>query len=171
MWHEDDNLTPAQRQFAIEGVPLRPELLTDEQLARLEAHGVVNGCGPRVLGLPIPEYTFHRMCNEHDAAYWIGNTARERKAYDGAFLRGMRRSFEVRDGSARQPRWRIVRAIRRAWLRGAALRYYLAVRAVGWTCYHYGRRRDWVDLQAALDPALCRGVRFRKGKRGRHADR
>lgn len=92
-----------------------------ENINSLERSVICNGCGGKGGRFNPPEYNFTCDCNHHDFNYWLGGTKRDRKKADVQFLKALL-------VSANRMAWYDVR---RYWRRGAAYRYYWAVRAFG----------------------------------------
>lgn len=94
-----------------------------------------NGCGGKGGIFNPPDYMFTASCNHHDLNYWLGGTEEDRKKADAQFLEAMLHDAEA------APWWK------RWWLKGAAWRYYAAVRLVGGKFFSYGPEKTWDDLE------------------------
>jgi hypothetical protein len=79
-----------------------------------------NGCGGKGSLINPPEMRFRQPCNEHDQAYAMGGTSKERKEADKAFLRDMLKKSKAAP-------W-----YKSAYLYPSAFVYYGAVRVFGW---------------------------------------
>ena len=95
---------------------------------------ICNGCGPKGGWIPVPEFFCHASCDHHDFNYWLGHTILDRLKADLQFYKEMRRDAG----------WNPIKL-------SIALTYFLAVRACGWSCFHYAEQeRDEYALAAAL---------------------
>lgn len=95
-------------------------------LNSLERGVICNGCGGKGGFFRPPQYRFRASCNHHDFNYWIGGGDVERKEADDQFL-----AATLEDAGLAESWWR------RLWLRGAAYRYYWAVRAFGGKFFNF----------------------------------
>ena len=85
---------------------------------------ICNGCGPKGLFIPIPNFVFKEACDHHDFNYWIGCNKAQRKKADKQFLTEM-----------------LYEANGNLWYKIWAYTYYRAVRIGGIKCFH------WDDVQ------------------------
>lgn len=92
-------------------------------LNQVERAVICNGCGGKGGWLDPPDYKFRASCDHHDFNYWLGGSLEDRKRADEQFLEAM-----LEDAVG--PWWK------RLWLKGAAWRYYWAVRAFGWKFFN-----------------------------------
>ena len=132
--------------------PCRFRNLTD-----LEIKIICNGCGAKGGWFKPPDYCFTASCNRHDFSYWLGGGYLERKRADEGFLRAMlhdaywmvTRYAYNRPVLKRRPWWR------RYWLKGAAYRYYWAVRIGGKSAFnkHAPENQDqqWSRLERHME--------------------
>ncbi|HLP41223.1 MAG TPA: hypothetical protein VK465_06925 [Fibrobacteria bacterium] len=79
-----------------------------------------NGCGGQGSIIDPPDLRFRDACNEHDIAYAMGGTAKDRAAADREFRKDM-----IRKATAAP--W-----YKAAYLYPAAWTYWAAVRVGGW---------------------------------------
>ena len=105
--------------------------LTDDQRAE-----ICNGCGAMGGWFQPPDYIFTASCDQHDFNYWLGGGDAERKKADLQFYQAMKRDANS------APWWK------RWFYKGAAWRYYTAVRAFGKKAFYYGPTRTWEDIEA-----------------------
>lgn len=108
-------------------VDRRAKPLKFKRLTQLERNILCNGCGSKGGWFKPPDYCFRASCNHHDFNYWLGGGDTERKWADTSFLRAMLWDSGHKPGGG-QRSW-----LKRYWLKGAAWRYYWAVRAMGGT--------------------------------------
>lgn len=107
-------------------------------LTQLEKDAICNGCGPKGLAVPIPQFMFRASCNHHDFNYWLGCNSLQRKKADLQFLREM-----------------MVDAGDNKWYKKWALTYYHAVRVGGMCCFHWAKeQRNRIDLDKAVEDYL-----------------
>lgn len=101
-------------------------------LTNLEKSVICNGCGAKGGWFKPPEYCFTASCNRHDFSYWLGGEYFKRKRADEGFLRAMLWDAVHKPGGGGGVRiwWR------RYWLKGAAYRYYWAVRIGGKSAFN-----------------------------------
>lgn len=109
-----------------------------EKLTHEEIGFLTSGCGPDTIAWAIPELCFTSACERHDVAYWVGGTSSDRKVADDKFLRNM---LDIADLYLFWKRWA---------KKSAAYTYYYSVRALGWTTWHYGKKRTYEDLLNAM---------------------
>lgn len=111
-------------------------------LSDRERAALGNGCGSKGGWFDPPDYLFTASCCHHDFNYWLGGSEADRAKADRQFLVAM-----LIDAS-RAPWWA------RWWLRGAAWRYYLAVRWFGARHFNYRRpesnQETWSRLERAM---------------------
>ena len=86
---------------------------------------IVNGCGGKGSGIPVPNFIFKASCNKHDFYYWRGKTEEDRKTADLAFL-----SFMLDDANE-------FSFFKRRRYRSWAYVYYLSVRIFGKKFFNY----------------------------------
>ena len=110
--------------------------LTEEEKEAARRAGVVNGCGGKGSFVPVPEYRFSASCDFHDFSYWVGGTRIRRKMCDLGFLEAL-----LSDADTEPQFWR------RLWLKGAARRYYRAVRLLGWRYWNKDGPATWEDFE------------------------
>lgn len=98
-------------------------------LTEIEKKVICNGCGAKGGWFKPPNYTFTASCNRHDFSYWLGGDEGGRKRADRGFLDAMLYDAKWKSvsrwGFNLRPWWR------RYWFKGAAYRYYWAVRIGG----------------------------------------
>ena len=100
-------------------------------LNSLERSELCNGCGGKGGLFNPPDYRFTASCDHHDFNYFLGWTKKDRKQSDVQFLGAM-----LQDSDTAPSWWR------RYWLKGAAWRYYWAVRLVGGKFFYETFRVD-----------------------------
>lgn len=106
----------------------------------LERSVITNGCGGKGGLLDPPEYLFTASCGQHDANYWLGGSDAQRLEADRQFLDAMLKDADLAPWYSR---W---------WLKGAAWRYYWAVRLMGAKFFNY-------NVPVAENPMVTNRVR------------
>ena len=91
-------------------------------LTQLEIKVICNGCGSKGGWFKPPDYRFRASCDHHDFNWWLGGNDLDRELADDKFLREMLHDATFDRCGRRRPAWR------RWWYKGAAYRYYYAVR-------------------------------------------
>ncbi len=101
---------------------------------------IANGCGGKGGFFNPPEYLFTASCNAHDFNYWLGCSKEDRAKADAQFLDAM-----LADAQQAKRWWT------RLWLKGAAYRYFWAVRAIGWRFFTFADvEQGWDEVQEAM---------------------
>lgn len=126
----------------------RKKLCRFPNLTELEANTLTNGCGSKGGWFNPPDYLFFASCNWHDFNYFLGGTKADRKKADDQFLGAMLMDAYQ---APRYLRW---------WLKGAAYRYYWAVRAFGVKhfydfayngVHHLTNDEQWERIEIAME--------------------
>ena len=114
-------------------------------LTQLERNILCNGCGGKGGWFNPPDYCFRASCDHHDFSYWLGGGDAQRKRADEGFLRAMLWDATYKPGGGQRSWWR------RYWLKGAAWRYYWAVRLFGKSHFNYrDGRNSWAELERLM---------------------
>lgn len=109
-----------------------------KDLTDTEKEIVCNGCGPKGIPVPIPQFRFRASCDHHDFNYWLGCNRLQRKKADLQFLREM-----------------MIDAGNSYWHKRWALSYYRAVRTWGVFCFHWAKeQRNRIDLDKTVEEYL-----------------
>lgn len=52
-------------------------------------HTCENGCGPKNIPFPVPQFRFNSACNQHDRDYCEGGSEKDKENADKKFLKSM----------------------------------------------------------------------------------
>ena len=117
-----------------------------KDLTQIEKEVICNGCGPKGLFIPIPQFRFRASCNHHDFQYWLGCNRKQRLKADLQFLKMMLIDANTCD----DPKERKKHIV-------AAIIYYRAVRIGGVLCFHWARKqRNRIDLSIQIAKAMAK---------------
>ena len=99
---------------------------------------ICNGCGPKGLFIPVPQFIFFASCNHHDFKYWrgagFGFKRLARLKADQQFYSKMLDDIEGAP-FLKQSKYYL-------W----AYRYFKMVRAFGWMFFNWGNPKNQDDL-------------------------
>ena len=137
-------------------------------LTKIVKDKICNGCKPEWLPKNWDfDLIYEDECNHHDWDGWIGGTEKDRKRTDKSFLKRMlkaarkwhRKQIDIdkaityKKGKFKELRKKIdklkallKRQAKYNYYKYSAYKYYLLVRAGGWTTFNFGEKRNLNDL-------------------------